>query len=189
MNLILNIDIIIWDGDCMDSINTPQDLLKFMDDIKYEWMDKKGNFHTELVPEMFTEYSLMSPEEVLKYKKGVCTDQSEFERDWFKKHNYNFDVMSIQLFRENDAPGHAFLWYEENGKYYWFEHAWGDETGIHKYNSYEELIDDIKSKFIIQNDIKEYEMSNLVIKQEKEYPYHISYEEMIEIDNKNTKKL
>ena len=91
MNLILNIDIIIWDGDCMDSINTPQDLLKFMDDIKYEWMDKKGNFHTELVPEMFTEYSLMSPEEVLKYKKGVCTDQSEFERDWFKKHNYNFD--------------------------------------------------------------------------------------------------
>ena len=29
-------------------------------------MDKKGIFHNEMVPEMYTEYSLMSPEEVLK---------------------------------------------------------------------------------------------------------------------------
>ena len=97
--------------------------------------------------------------------------------------------MTIQLFREDDATGHAFLWYEENGKYYWFELDWKDEAGIHEYNSYEELIDDIKNKFIIQNDIKDNEMDKLVIKQETEYPPHISYEELIEIDNKNTKKL
>ena len=172
----------------MINVNTPQELLDFMGDIEYEWMDKKGNFRKDFPPEMFTEYSLMSPEEVLKYKKGVCTDQCVFERDWFRKHNYNFDVMSIQVFRDNDAPGHAFLWYEENSKYYWFEHAWYDEAGIHEYNSYDELINDIKNKFIIQNDIKESEMDNLVIKQEPEYPYHISYEEMIEFDNKINKK-
>lgn len=173
-------------------INTPQELLKFMNDIEYAWMDKKGNFHNEVVPEMYTEYSLMSPEEVLKYKKGVCVDQSEFERDWFKKHNYNFDVMSIQVFREDEAPGHAFLWYEENGKYYWFEHAWYSEQGIHEYNSYDELINDVKNKFIIQEDVTKEELDKLIIKPQKQYPYHISYEEMDEldeIDNKNTKKL
>ena len=174
------------------NINTPQELLKFMDDIEYAWMDKKGNFHNEMAPEMYTEYSLMRPEEVLKYKKGVCVDQSEFERDWFKKHNYNFDVMSIQVFREDEAPGHAFLWYEEKGKYYWFEHAWYSEQGIHKYNSYDELINDVKNKFIVQEDVTKEELDKLIIKPQKQYPYHISYEEMDkldEIDNKNTKKL
>ena len=61
----------------------------------------------------------MSPGEVLKYKKGICVDQSEFERDWFSKNNYEHKVMVIQIEREGSAPGHQFLMYKENNKYYW----------------------------------------------------------------------
>lgn len=161
-------------------IKTPQELLKFMSNFEYKWMDKNGNFHEEIVPDMYENYSLMTPDEVEKYKCGICVDQTEFERDWFSKHNYNHKVMVIQIEREDSAPGHQFLIYKDNNKYYWFENAWSDERGIHKYQTYEELIKDIKSKFIIQNDIKDSELNNIEIFEQIKYPSHLSYEEMDE---------
>lgn len=159
-------------------IKTPQELLEFMSEFKYEWMDKNGNFHEEITPNAYEDYSLMTPEEVSKYKRGICVDQSEFERDWFSKNNYEHKVMVIQIEREDSRPGHEFLIYKENDKYYWFENAWYNERGIHEYNSYEELIEDIKHKFVIQNDISEQELNNIEIFEQIKYPYHLSYEEM-----------
>ena len=159
-------------------IKTPKQLLEFMKNIEYMWMDKKGKFHDELAPDMYENYSLMTPKEVLKNKKGICVDQSEFERDWFEKHDYEHKVMIIEIEREDTKPGHQFLIYKENNKYYWFENAWYDERGIHEYNTYEELIKDIKNKFIIQNEITEEEKEKIEIYEAIKYPYHISYEEM-----------
>lgn len=159
-------------------IKTPKELLEFMNDIEYAWMDKKGKFHTEMIPEMYETYSLMTPDEVLKYKKGICVVQSEFERDWFEKNNYEHKVMVIQIELKDQTPGHAFLIYKENNKYYWFENAWESERGIHQYNSFKELITDVKERFIYQNDIPEEEINNIEIFEQIKYPYHISYEEM-----------
>ena len=161
-------------------IKTPQELLEFMSEIEYSWMDKQGNFHEDIIPEMYETYSLMSPEEVLKYKKGICVDQTEFEREWFSKNNNEHKVMVIQIERQDSKPGHQFLIYKENNKYNWFENAWYDERGIHEYNSYEELINDIKQKFIAQNDITEAELDKLEIFEQPKLPYHLSYEEMEE---------
>lgn len=168
-------------------INTPEDLFEFMSDFKYEWMDKEGNFHQDNIPEMYESYSLMSPEEVLKYKKGICVDQAEFERDWFDKKGYEHKVMVIQLKRENEWPGHAFLIYKDNNKYCWFENAWHSQKGIHIYNSYEELISDVKKRFIEQNDITEEEIKRIETFEQPRYPYHLSYEEMDKYDINNSK--
>ncbi len=159
-------------------IKKPQELLEFMSDFKYEWMDKDGNFHQELTSDMYDNYSLMTPEEVLKNKRGICVDQSEFERNWFSKNNFEYKVMVIQIERGDSAPGHQFLIYKEIDKYYWFENAWYDERGIHEYSSYEELIEDIKRKFIAQNDITEQELNKIEIFEQIKYPYHMSYREM-----------
>lgn len=169
-------------------IKTPEYLLDFMSDFDYKWMDKDGNFHDEITPNMYEDYSLMSPEEVLSNKCGICVDQTEFERDWFSKHNFEHKVMTIQIIREDSAPGHTFLIYKDNNKYYWFENAWYDERGIHEYNTYEELIDDIKNKFILQNDVKEEEMDNLKIFESLKYSYHLSYKEMDEYENREKLK-
>lgn len=159
-------------------IKTPEELLKFMNTFDYEWMDKSGNFHNKMTSDMYENYSLMSYEEVLKYKKGICTDQCEFERHWFDINNYQYKVMNIQIFRKDTAPGHVFLIYQDNNKYNWFENAWYDERGIHEYDSYETLINDIKNKFIIQNSIKDNELNNLIIEERIKYPDHSSYKEM-----------
>lgn len=161
-------------------INTPEELLKFMSEFDYKWMDKEGTFHDEITSNMYEDYSLMTPKEVKKNKCGICVDQTEFERDWFFKHNYLYNVMTIQIIREDSVPGHTFLIYEDNKKHYWFENAWYDERGIHEYNSYDELIEDIKNKFILQNNIKEDEMENLKIFESLQYPYHLSYRQMDE---------
>lgn len=169
-------------------IKTPKELFEFMSDFDYEWMDKDGNFHKDIVPEMYENYSFMSPSEVLKNKKGICVDQTEFERDWFSKNNYEHKVMNIQIDLENESPGHAFLIYKDKGKYYWFENAWYNERGIHKYNSYEELINDIKTKFIIQESISSNLIGEIKIFEPPQYPYHLSYKEMDEYNSKDEKK-
>ena len=164
----------------MNNIKTPQQLLKF----KYKWMDKQGNFHNSPTPEMYTNYSLMTPEEVLINKAGICLDKSLFEKEWFNNHNYENKVMTIQIHRSDSSPGHAFLIYKENDKYCWFENAWESYQGIHVFNSYEELIKDVMNKFIYQNDIAHDETPYLIIKECPNYPYHISYEEIDKIDIK-----
>ncbi len=72
-------------------------------------MDQAGELHDELGPMMYTEYSLMTPQEVLENQCGICVDQVELERDWFEKHNYQYEVLNIQIFRENDAPWPCFF--------------------------------------------------------------------------------
>lgn len=169
-------------------IKTPEELFEFMGQIDYEWMDKDGNFHKDITPEMYENYSFMSPSEVLKYKKGICVDQTEFERDWFSKNGYEHKVMNIQIDLENESPGHAFLIYKDNDIYYWFEHAWYNERGIHKYNTYEELINDIKNKFIAQENISSNLVNEIKIFEPPKYPYHLSYKEMDEYDGKEKTK-
>ena len=168
-----------------NEIENPQQLLDFLSEVEYKWMDKNGIFHKKIESSMYEKYSLMTPQEVIKYKCGICMDQCELERFWFKKNKYECNVLIIQVLRENEAPGHAFLIYKNNQKFYWFENAWYDQRGIHEFDSYSELIDKIKKLFIIQNNINESELTNLVIKEQPQYPYHMSYEEMDNYDNNN----
>lgn len=169
-------------------INTPYELSTYMHfNIAYKWMDQAGELHDELGPMMDTEYSLMTPQEVLENQCGICVDQVELERDWFEKHNYQYEVLNIQIFRENDAPGHVFLIYFENGKWRWFENAWSTYKGIHSYATREDLIEAIKYRFIVQNNILEQELDNLKVDTFPKYPSHFSYEQMEDYDNNKIK--
>ena len=159
-------------------IKTPHELFEFMSDFKYSWMDKNGNFHDEFTDDMYDEYLVMTPDEVFENKRGICVDQSEFERDWFSKNGYEHKVMIISLERDDSNPGHEFLYYMDNGKYYWFENAWEACRGIHEYDSYDQLIDDIKNKFIEQNDITSSEIGDIEIIEWSKHSYHIGYAEM-----------
>ncbi len=167
------------------SVKNPQELSKFMEFINYKWMDQNGLFHDELSPDMYKTYSLMTPDEVIENKSGICTDQVELERDWFEQHNYQYEVLNIQIWRKDTAPGHVLLIYSENNKWYWFENAWESYKGIHAYSTRAKLIEDVRNKFIIQNSILENELINLKIESFPKYPQHFSYEDM---DNYEVKR-
>lgn len=60
----------------------------------------------------------------------------------------------FEVNRENNFPTHTFLIYEDNNKYYWFEHSFEACKGIHEFNNYEEAIEYVKEKqfeFAIRN--------------------------------------
>ena len=60
----------------------------------------------------------------------------------------------------------------ENNYYYWFEHSWNKYKGIHKYKTKEELLLDVKNKFINENNYVS-KGASLYIYSYKKPPYHI----------------
>ena len=123
-----------------------------LNDIQYGYLDTDGsniiNDEDRWEKEFYLFYHLQSPEELLKTKCGVCWDQVELERELFSKTNYKFYTYFIYIEDDDMLPSHTFLVYEDNSKYYWFEHSWGVLRGIHEYLSLEELFKDVSVKFI-----------------------------------------
>lgn len=125
-----------------------KNIMKLMKEIKYGWLDKYNNIHYIIDENFSKEYKLQSPEEILKNKVGVCWDQVELERYYFEKINYKTTTYFLVYYNDSKCPTHTFLVYKKNDNFYWFEHSWEKYQGIHKYNSIEELLKDVKNKFI-----------------------------------------
>lgn len=133
-------------------------IMTIMDDIEYGFLDKNNqniiNIDSKKWDEEFYDfYYLLSPEELLIKKCGVCWDQVELERKLFNDENIDVITYFICTYDidNNNLPSHTFLTYQNNDKHYWFEHSWGIYQGIHEYNSKKEMLLDIKNKFIENN--------------------------------------
>lgn len=60
------------------------EIMDLMKEIEYGWIDKDNKKHV-LVDESYSDnYVLQSPKEIIKNKIGVCWDQVELERYYFK---------------------------------------------------------------------------------------------------------
>lgn len=132
----------------MDNI---QNIMDIMEQIEYGFLDNNGNniFDDLEVEYTFNKiYYLMSPEELLKKKVGVCWDQVELERKLFEESNIKNETYFIYIDDKNKLPSHTFLVYYVDNKVYWFEHSWFDEKGIHEYNNLNDLLNDVEIRFI-----------------------------------------
>lgn len=127
------------------------EIMTLMDTIEYGFKDNNGDNIINTNPKKwdneFTEfYYLQTPDELLKTKCGVCWDQVELERKLFQEQNINFKTYFIYMVDNDMLPSHTFLVYENNNKYYWFEHSWGKYKGIHEYKTQLDLLLDVKRK-------------------------------------------
>ena len=152
------------------------EVMELMKDIKYGWVDKDNNKYIDDF-ELFSEkYILQSPTEIIKNKVGVCWDQVELERYYFKSNDWNIKTFFLVHYDGDKSPTHTFLTFEKDNKHYWFEHSWGTFVGIHEYNTEKELLLDIKNKFI-KNDLNNYIPEHLDLHQYKKPKYHISVQD------------
>lgn len=158
----------------MNNIKSPEDIMDLMSDIEYGWIDKNNNKHTTIDSSFSENYMLQSPNEIKINKIGVCWDQVEFERECFKNLKINFKTFFIVHYDNDKYPTHTFLTYENNNKYYWFEHSWALFKGIHEYDTLENLLLDVKQKFISKDLNYNYNNNNLVIYEYEKPQYHIS---------------
>ena len=132
-------------------IKEVEKIMNVMKKIEYGFLDNKGNniFDNVNVENMFNKvYYLMSPEELLNKKVGVCWDQVELERKLFEENNIKNETYFIYIDNKENLPSHTFLVYYWDNKVYWFEHSWFDEKGIHEYNNLNDSLNDVEIKFI-----------------------------------------
>lgn len=150
------------------------EVMNLMENIKYGWMDRDGNKH-DIVDESYSgNYVLQSPKEVIENKVGVCWDQVELERYYFKGNDYNIKTYFIVHYDNDKCPTHTFLTFEKDNKYYWFEHSWKRFKGIHEYDTRKDLLTDVRDKFIKYELNNNYNKNNLCIYNYKKPKYHLS---------------
>lgn len=157
-----------------------KEIMSLMEDINYGWVDKNGLIHNGVDDNFASLYILQSPKEILSSKVGGCWDQVELERYYFKNTRLNIKTYFIVHYDNDKCPTHTFLTYEKDDNYYWFEHSWEIFKGIHKYSSKEELLRDVKNKFIKNELHNKYDKDNLFIYEYTKPREHLTVEEFYE---------
>ena len=151
--------------------------MDLMQNIEYGWVDKSNIKHVKTDNAFSDNYKLQSPLEIIKNKLGVCWDQVELERYYFKGNDWNIKTYFLVHYDGDKCPTHTFLTYEKNNKYYWFEHSWERFRGIHEYSSLKEMLLDIKNKFIKYELNNTYQEENLVLHEYEKPKFNISVQE------------
>ena len=153
------------------------EIMNLMENIEYGWIDKNNNKYNVVDESYSDNYILQDPKEIIKNKIGVCWDQVELERYYFKGNDWNIKSYFIVHYDNDKCPTHTLLTFEKNNKYYWFEHAWERFRGIHEYQTQKELLFDVKNKFIKYELNNNYEKNNLIIYNYKKPKYHLNTQE------------
>ena len=128
-------------------MNTPEELIDKMHNIKYGWIDKEGTKHdSKIIRAIFEkDWYLQDPHDLENTKVGVCWDQVEYERLFFQEKNIPFKTIFMIYDTGIKQHMHTFLVYKENKKYCWIENTYEHFIGINKYDTFKELLD-IKNK-------------------------------------------
>ncbi|MDE6284478.1 MAG: hypothetical protein K2M17_01910 [Bacilli bacterium] len=126
-------------------------IMAIMDTIEYGFLDENGHNIITSNPqkwedEFYQFYYLLTPEELLEKRCGVCWDQVELERKLFEEENIPVQTYFICTYDGDNLPSHTFLTYEKDNTVYWVESSW-PYKGIHPYPSIEALLKDVKKKF------------------------------------------
>lgn len=140
-----------------------QKILKQISYIKYGYVDTKGNKHVNENNMNMIDYKLQSPIEVAKSRIGICWDQVELERYLLLKNGITSESYFICYYDGDNCPTHTFITYQENGKYYWFEHAWEKYGEIREYDNLKNLLLDVQNKFITTEVRNFADKNNLIV--------------------------
>ena len=173
----------------MDDIKTPEELLNFMSkNIDYGYLGKNNRVYhyndSDFDSEWYEQYILENSEELVNNSYGNCFDQVEFERDWFLKNGYEIKTIyeMVKLDYNNVYPTHSFLAYKDNDCWFWFENADFDNRGIHKFNTFEELLNYQYEKyveFLKTFNITNEELERIIVTDFEKPKEHISAEEYL----------
>lgn len=142
-----------------EDVKTPEQLLKYMNEnIRYGFIDDNEKEYglcniEQSQKNSKKKWKLSSPERLIKVKYGQCLDQVELERKWFEKHGYKIKTLFIwfELPYDNTYSIHAYLIFEDSGKYYYFEHANSNNRGIYEFSTYKDAINYQRKKHIENN--------------------------------------
>ena len=140
--------------------NEFKNIFNYMKKIEYGWVDKYNKkYYTN--EEFSQKYVLQNVKNMKKNKIGVCWDQVELERYLFNKKKIETETYFLVYYNKQECPTHTFLIYNNNNKFYWFEHAFSKYKGIHQYLTKVDLLNDVAYYFLNYNNIENFNIKNL----------------------------
>lgn len=173
----------------MTNIKTPEELLDFMsNNIKYGYLGKNGKvYHYDDLNfnlDWYEQYILENKDDLLKNLCGNCWDQVEFERYWFLKNGYEIKTIyeMVKLNYDNNYPTHSFIAYKDNNYWFWFENSDFVNRGIHKFDTFDALLNYQYKKyvdFLKTFNITDEELEKIIITEFNKPKDHISAEEYL----------
>lgn len=132
-------------------------VMEIMDSINYGWIDINNKIHLNTTIDIQKLYRLSAIEEILKNKIGICFDQVELERYFFREH---YKTSSYAIFTNHMV--HSFLVLEKNDQFIYFEHSSFNNKGIYIFNNINDLLGYVVNCFIRDHRIKNIDKIKLV---------------------------
>ena len=135
------------------NIKTPDGLMKFMDDyIIYGWIGNDLKLHVNSLDNFREQYRTSSIEDIILTGLGTCIGQAKLIKFFFDKMGIENKLYCHRSYEigdnsEKKIKMHCFVLFKSNDKWYHFEHSMYPMKGIHEYNSLEEALEYITSKW------------------------------------------
>ena len=135
-------------------ISNPYELMDFLDNnITYGYIDINNHIHSNELKGVKDLYIVRSIEDTIKSGLGTCIEQGKIIADVLKRLGYtpyiycSFSSELDDLVYENSIKLHSFIIGEKNNKYLYFEHSNPMLKGMYEFDSIDEALDMIQSKY------------------------------------------
>ncbi len=138
----------------MFNIRTPQDILKFMDNIEYGYIDLLGEKHINNLKGFRTNYRTLNIEQILENKIGTCIEQVLLMHKLLDSINIPNKMFCTRVYEsgeiadDKDEHMHCFILYYDEFGVHQIEHPNGQRKGIYDFKDEATAIDKINEIYI-----------------------------------------
>ena len=138
----------------MNDIKSTNDILEFMDNIRYGYLDCFGEENINSLKNLRKNYRTMSLNDIINHKLGTCIEQVYLMHTLLDRINIKNKMFCTRVYEngniddDEDEHMHCFiLYYDEKGVHQ-IEHPNGDRRGIYDFDSEEQAINEINKIYI-----------------------------------------
>lgn len=174
----------------INEIKAPEDILEFMNNIRYGWLDINGEEHIGNMKGFRSLYRTSTLDEVLEHGLGTCIEQVLLMSTLLSKIGIPNKMFCTRVYEGKDFNNleaeehmHCFILYSLDDKVYQIEHPNWERIGIYEFESFEKAIDEINDYYV-----KMAEGKSRPVTEFHEVPPNLSFKEFNEYINDLDKK-
>lgn len=138
----------------MQQLKTPEDILNFMDNIEYGYIDLNNEKHINSLQGFRKNYRTLSIEQTLEYKIGTCIEQVYLMHFLLDNIGIKNKMFCTRIYETGDIDEnqeehmHCFVLYYDDLGVHQIEHPNGDRKGIYHFVDEDEAIKEINKIYI-----------------------------------------
>lgn len=135
-------------------IKTPQDILEYMDNIRYGYLDVDGEEHVNSLKDFRRLYRTMSLEDTLKHKLGTCIEQVYLMHSLLDEIGLPNKMFCTRIYEtghidlDKDEHMHCFVLYYDKDGVHQIEHPNWERKGLHHFKDEKEAITEINKIYV-----------------------------------------